>query len=568
MVNKITTPPTQNEVIDKINELVDGKQDTLVSGTNIKTVGGTSLLGSGNVAFPTVDQTYSATSANAQSGVAVANAIAPKQDTLVSGTNIKTINGNSLLGSGNITIETSSTPNVDGETISYNSSDALQAIAVKNVRDGSTLPIWHGTEYQWNHGDPTTWYYWQTSVTALWTSGGDLPYLGNNSIDITYGNGIFVVIDTEGNVVGTDNQGETWNTLTKLPSFPSGIIDVWLKITFGNNKFAVISNTSAYIAYSEDNCQTWTIKQTGITSTYDSVYSFIYANNKFILNYGSIWGETRYSEDLINWSNAFTHRGACVTYGNNRFIGTYNGRYWSQSQDLDNWTNYNYGEYRYIGEKVAYGNGKFISVHYEYISSLDDNSDVWNYRYKQIPISGSLIAYGNGIFMIVGTEGQCCYSSDGGDNWVQSQHPLNNTSLLSYGNSNFIAINNTTEPFSSAIFTITYDKCYTDTANPTTSSVVYSEPNVTSSYTISSVTSGAITLSNNNTYYYNQSGNVQTYDTIGNSHPEYLCFIDGVGVKMGNTMIATNTPITTTITSSSTDTEAPSAKAVYDALNP
>ena len=29
MVNKITTPPTQNEVIDKINELVDGKQDTI-----------------------------------------------------------------------------------------------------------------------------------------------------------------------------------------------------------------------------------------------------------------------------------------------------------------------------------------------------------------------------------------------------------------------------------------------------------------------------------------------------------------------------------------------------------
>ena len=49
MVNKITTPPTQNEVIDKINELVDGKQDTLVSGTNIKTINNTSLLGSGNI---------------------------------------------------------------------------------------------------------------------------------------------------------------------------------------------------------------------------------------------------------------------------------------------------------------------------------------------------------------------------------------------------------------------------------------------------------------------------------------------------------------------------------------
>ena len=54
MVSKITIPPTQNEVIDKINELVDDKQDTLVSGTNIKTVNNTSLLGSGNISVGTV----------------------------------------------------------------------------------------------------------------------------------------------------------------------------------------------------------------------------------------------------------------------------------------------------------------------------------------------------------------------------------------------------------------------------------------------------------------------------------------------------------------------------------
>ncbi len=56
-------------------KVADNKQDTLVSGTNIKTVNSTSLLGSGNVAV---------------------------QPTLVSGTNIKTVNNTSLLGSGNI----------------------------------------------------------------------------------------------------------------------------------------------------------------------------------------------------------------------------------------------------------------------------------------------------------------------------------------------------------------------------------------------------------------------------------------------------------------------------------
>ena len=76
-----------------------------------------------------------------------------KQDILVSGTNIKTINNTSILGSGNINIKT----NTDDETISYNTSNALQTIAVKNVRDSSTLPIWQGTEQQWNRGVATTW---------------------------------------------------------------------------------------------------------------------------------------------------------------------------------------------------------------------------------------------------------------------------------------------------------------------------------------------------------------------------------------------------------------------------
>ena len=153
------------------------KQDTLVSGTNIKTINGTSLLGSGNIVIeasadnvPTlqtslrgttnnyvyssgIDDSYGIISyigtaisytsdrasihtdwcywgntyhmadgsdgwsiegaTNSQAGLMSASDkskldginLATKQDTLVSGTNIKTINGTSLLGSGDITIE-------------------------------------------------------------------------------------------------------------------------------------------------------------------------------------------------------------------------------------------------------------------------------------------------------------------------------------------------------------------------------------------------------------------------------------------------------------------------------
>lgn len=112
-----------NERIDDTNSKVDSKQDTLVSGENIKTINGESILGEGNIEIevPTivVDDELDADSDNAISNKAVTNAISDntsaindvnarvdgKQETLVSGVNIKTINGQSILGEGNIEIE-------------------------------------------------------------------------------------------------------------------------------------------------------------------------------------------------------------------------------------------------------------------------------------------------------------------------------------------------------------------------------------------------------------------------------------------------------------------------------
>lgn len=78
-----------------------------------------------------VDQTYDKNSQNAQSGTAVAEAINSKQDTLISGTNIKTINGNSILGNGNISIEggSSSSITVD-QTFNPESENAQSGKAV------------------------------------------------------------------------------------------------------------------------------------------------------------------------------------------------------------------------------------------------------------------------------------------------------------------------------------------------------------------------------------------------------------------------------------------------------
>lgn len=65
-----------------LQSALNAKQATLISGTNIKTVNSTTILGSGNISV---------------------------QDVLVSATNIKTVNGSTLLGSGDLVISTTST---------------------------------------------------------------------------------------------------------------------------------------------------------------------------------------------------------------------------------------------------------------------------------------------------------------------------------------------------------------------------------------------------------------------------------------------------------------------------
>jgi len=86
--------------------LVATKQDTLVSGTSIKTINNSSILGSGNITLDkaaiglgNVDNTADL---NKPISTFVQAALDTKQDTLVSGTNIKTINNSSILGLGNL----------------------------------------------------------------------------------------------------------------------------------------------------------------------------------------------------------------------------------------------------------------------------------------------------------------------------------------------------------------------------------------------------------------------------------------------------------------------------------
>jgi len=90
----------------KTNTQIGTKQDALVSGTNIKTINGESVLGSGDISISAgalIDDSDTSTG-KVWSSSKTSTQIGTKQDTLVSGTNIKTINSQSIVGSGNIII--------------------------------------------------------------------------------------------------------------------------------------------------------------------------------------------------------------------------------------------------------------------------------------------------------------------------------------------------------------------------------------------------------------------------------------------------------------------------------
>jgi hypothetical protein len=92
------------------------KQDSLVSGTNIKTINSTSFLGSGNIAV---------------------------QETLVSGTNIKTLNNTSLLGSGNITL--TANPSGVAGAIQFSNGSAFASDAANLFWDDTNNRLGVGT---------------------------------------------------------------------------------------------------------------------------------------------------------------------------------------------------------------------------------------------------------------------------------------------------------------------------------------------------------------------------------------------------------------------------------------
>ena len=194
MVNKITNAPSDNEVISKINEIIDDKQDTLVSGTNIKTINNTSILGSGNIDVLT----------NSESGTNTLGILSSPDsynwsDSVVIGVNSKVRGGSSVaIGYDARTTDYYST------AIGYKANSAYSAIQLgygtNSTRSTFCVGFFRGTDNQshnWELLNGTTGLIPSarisidgTTITVnssgqLQASGGGSSYTAGTGIDIT-----------------------------------------------------------------------------------------------------------------------------------------------------------------------------------------------------------------------------------------------------------------------------------------------------------------------------------------------------------------------------------------------
>lgn len=110
-----TTEAATASAVKAVYDLANGKQDKLVSGTNIKTINGTSILGSGDITVAKIENFGETPSLDNVAaiynpidgllyGLPGSQSTGDADDHLLSVGTVKTINGESILGSGDITI--------------------------------------------------------------------------------------------------------------------------------------------------------------------------------------------------------------------------------------------------------------------------------------------------------------------------------------------------------------------------------------------------------------------------------------------------------------------------------
>jgi hypothetical protein len=439
-------------------------------------------------------------------------------------------------------------PQNDNMTISLNASNKLQAIGFKEARTDTAMRVWHGTEQQWEQGGGQVKFYnWQNVSAALTTgtfpdySGTDLAFAGfveGNGVTILYrgnsddyyittdginytkhqfgmsntsksifsGNGIFMLLLEDinpGCSVYTSTDGITWTAT-------GGTISSFGYPTYCNGKWMI--NGDNKIFTSTDNGVTWTSIDVDF-----STHRIAYGNNLYIAikTNNDSNSSVKYSSDGENWNSYADTSFYCsqLVFTNGKFICMATNKNWSGnpsglSYSTDNGETWSSLDLRFYQSQYVIKNNNLYMTHAKYVDGTN-KPELLEINTNTMRISVGFIINSESLdFQVGACDNKILFLATKG---VCGNLDLANTTILN---------------------------AYTTDVNPTTESTVYSAPNVQSALTVTTGGSSSITLSDGNTYNYNQRGNQTTYTSVGTAHPNYICFIDNVGIKIGTTTFA------------------------------
>ena len=301
--------------------------------------------------------------------------------------------------------------------------------------NGSGTNYSNGASYTMSAGNVTLYAQW-LAVGSTWTQ-RTLPSI-QEWRSVTYGNGVFVAVSYNSNVVATSPNGITWTQRT-LPSN-----QLWTSVTFGNGLFVVVAyNTSA--TFTSPDGINWTLRWLPTTST-RSWSSVTYGNGVFAAVSSDSSAAAATSPDGITWtlrtlpSSRFW---VSVTYGNGVFVAVaHSSSIVATSPDGITWTQRSLPSSQYWNG-LTYGNGVFVVVaSNSTVAATSPDGITWTQRTLPSSQVWQSVTYGNGVFVaVVYNNSNVAATSPDGITWTQRTLPSSQSWLsVTYGNGVFVAV--------------------------------------------------------------------------------------------------------------------------------
>ena len=397
-------------VVGAVNGLVKANGSGVISAA----VAGTDYLAPS--AIGTTVQAYDA-DLTAWAGISTSS----KQDTLVSGTNIKTINGNSVLGAGNLTIS--------GGGASFEVGQVLFA------SEPPTTGTWLETGK----------YYSKATYPDLATALGSVadfgafaavpqaqlpqPFVANNSGTAPYvvaTDGTTTVVGGASGAIRRTTDGVNWQGV------PSALSNTIAEVRYLNNVFFATA-FSGQMAYSTNGTDWINISvASAITMTCVAYGAGVYV----VAGNGS---QINYSSNLTSWARVQLSAGTTfqrIIFANGLFVLVGTAGALLTSPDGITWTSRSAGSQTF--NDVIYANGLFVAVGANNAVYTSPDGVTWTLR----TATGSFnqVVYGNSLYVIVGSSGVIFTSPDGVTWTSRTSGTTQNLNSIVWNGSTFVAV--------------------------------------------------------------------------------------------------------------------------------